>query len=68
MSTRRAAGIALLVGGIILIAYGLQASQSLASEMSETFTGSPTDRAIWMTVGGAVTAVLGVLLALKSGE
>ena len=63
MVTRKAIGYALLVGGVLLIVFGVQASQSVASELSETFTGSPTDRAIWMIVGGVAAAVLGGVLS-----
>lgn len=62
MSTRKAVGYALLVAGVLLIVFGIQASQSLASELSETFTGSPTNRAIWMIVGGVAATVLGAIL------
>ncbi|MDX1567240.1 MAG: DUF3185 family protein [Longimicrobiales bacterium] len=58
----------LLIGGLILMVFGIQASQSFASEVSETFTGSPTDRAIWMIVGGAAAAVAGGILGFGSGR
>jgi len=60
---RKAIGIALLVGGIILLVFGLNASDSFASEVSEVFTGSPTDRSMWMIVLGSVTAVAGLAMA-----
>lgn len=59
--------IALLVGGILLIIFGVNASNSLGSDISRFFTGSPTDKAIWMLVGGAVAAVVG-LLGLTRGS
>jgi hypothetical protein len=52
--------LALLVGGIILIAYGLNASDSIGSSFSRMFTGSPTDKTIWLLVGGLVAAAIGV--------
>ena len=51
--------LALLVGGIVLIAYGINASDSLGSDLSRFFTGSPTDRTIWLLLGGLVAATLG---------
>ncbi|MFW6206850.1 MAG: DUF3185 family protein [Gemmatimonadota bacterium] len=66
MTGSKAVGLALLVGGLILVVFGIQASESFASEMSEAFTGSPTDRAIWMIVGGAVAAVAGAVMAFGS--
>lgn len=59
--------IALLVGGIVLIVFGLNASNSFSSEVSEAFTGSPTDKAVWMLVGGAILAVAG-LVGLVRGK
>jgi hypothetical protein len=51
--------LVLLVGGIILIIYGLSASDSLGSSFSRFFTGSPTDKTIWLLIGGIVAAALG---------
>jgi hypothetical protein len=52
---------ALLAGGILLIIFGVNASNSFGSDVSRFFTGSPTDKAIWMMVGGVVAAVVGLL-------
>lgn len=49
----------LLVGGIILIVYGIQASDSIGSEFSRLFTGSPTDKTLWLLIGGAVATLVG---------
>lgn len=57
-------GAALLVIGVILLIYGLSASDAFASEVSEAFTGEPTDRAMWLMIGGGVAAVVGLLLVL----
>jgi hypothetical protein len=51
--------IALLVGGIILIIYGVNASNSIGSDFSRLFTGSPTDKSIWLLIGGIIGAVIG---------
>ena len=62
--------IALLVGGIILIVYGSAASNSVGSGVSRMFTGAPTDKTIWLLVGGGVAALVGlagVLRGSKSG-
>lgn len=59
--------IALLAGGILLIVFGVNASNSFGSDVSRFFTGSPTDKAIWMMVGGVVAAVVG-LLGLTRGS
>ena len=51
--------LALLVGGIILIVYGISASDSIGSSFSRFFTGSPTDKTMWLLIGGAVAASIG---------
>jgi hypothetical protein len=53
-------GIALFVVGIILLAFGISASESVGSDFSRFFTGKPTDKAIWLMLGGIVSLVLGV--------
>ena len=53
--------IALLAGGIVLIVIGVKASDSFNSDVSRFFTGSPTDKAIWMLIGGVAAASIGLL-------
>ena len=52
--------LVLLVGGIVLIVYGVSASESLGSDFSRVFTGSPTDKTLWLLIGGIVAAGVGV--------
>ena len=51
---------ALLVGGIVLIVYGVSAADSIGSSFSRLFTGAPTDKAVWLLVGGAIAALIGL--------
>ena len=60
--------IALLIGGVVLLAFGISASTSFSSDVSKFFTGSPTDKAIWMVLGGAVAAGVGLFFTLRSGK
>jgi uncharacterized membrane protein YidH (DUF202 family) len=53
--------IALLAVGVLLIIYGINASNSFTSEISKAFTGSPTDKTIWLLAGGILAAVIGVV-------
>ena len=55
--------ITLLAVGIILLALGLHESQSISSDFSKFFTGNPTDRAVWMIVGGVAALIAGVATA-----
>jgi len=54
-------GIALLVAGIILLVWGYNMSAALDSRVSRVFTGSPTDKAMWTMIGGAVLAAAGAV-------
>ena len=51
--------LALLAGGIALIIYGINASNSVGSDFSRFFTGNPTDKTIWFLIGGIVAAAIG---------
>ena len=60
--------LALLVGGAVLIVFGFTASNSLSSDVSRFFTGSPTDKAIWMLIGGIVAAIVGLTMTLRGSK
>jgi hypothetical protein len=64
----RIIGIALLVGGIILAIFGFNEAESFGSDVSRFFTGSPTDRSMWMLIGGIIMAIVGLGLTLRSGK
>jgi len=53
--------ITLLIGGIILVIFGINATDSLSSDVSRIFTGSPTNKAIIMLVGGVIATVIGIV-------
>jgi len=59
---------ALLAGGIVLVIFGVNASSSFGSDVSRFFTGSPTDKAIWMLVGGVVAAVAGLVGLMRGSK
>jgi hypothetical protein len=56
---RRVVAVAMLVAGIALLAWGFQMSGAFESRVSRVFTGSPTDKAMWAMIGGAVLAAVG---------
>ncbi len=60
--------IALLVGGIVLIVAGINATNSFSSDFSRFFTGNPTDKAIWMLISGIVAAVVGLAGTLRGSK
>lgn len=60
--------IALLVGGIGLMIFGVNATNSFSSDVSRFFTGSPTNKAVWMLLGGIAATAVGLMLTLRSGK
>ncbi len=52
--------LALVITGAVLIIYGMGASDSIGSSFSRFFTGNPTDRTIWLLIGGIVSAGIGI--------
>jgi len=60
--------LALLVGGVVLIVIGIKATNSFSSDVSRFFTGSPTDKAIWMLIGGVVAGVIGLIGVMRGSK
>jgi len=60
--------LALLVGGVVLIVIGINATNSFSSDVSRFFTGSPTDKAVWMLIGGILAAVVGLAGTLRGSK
>ena len=52
---------ALIIGGVVLIVLGFNAINSFSSDVSRFFSGSPTDKAVWMLIGGIVAGVIGLI-------
>ena len=52
--------LAILAVGVVLVIYGVAASESFSSDVSRFFTGSPTDRTIWLMIGGIVAIIIGL--------
>jgi uncharacterized membrane protein YidH (DUF202 family) len=59
-SMNKALSFALLVGGILLLIFGFIAYDSTSSDISRFFTGSATDKSIWLLVSGIVVTVVGL--------
>jgi hypothetical protein len=58
-------GIALLVIGIALVVFGFNAFHSASSGVSRAFTGAPTDKALWMLLGGGAAAIVGAVMTFR---
>lgn len=57
---KRVASILLLILGIASLTAGWDAYRSARSGFSRVFTGLPSDRALWLLIGGGVACVAGV--------
>lgn len=58
-------GLAVFAAGIVLLIFGFNASHSFGSDVSRFFTGNPTDKSIWLLVGGAAAVIVGLVIALR---
>jgi hypothetical protein len=56
--------VAILIVGIILLVFGLNAHDSVASSAKEAVTGTPTDKSLWLIVLGTIGIVTGGFSAL----
>jgi hypothetical protein len=61
-------GIVLLVVGVGLLITGLNAKDSFADRWSDFWTGHFTDATMWYIVGGAATAVVGLVMTVSRGR
>lgn len=53
---------------IVLIVVGVEATNSFRSDVSPFFPGSPTDKAVWMRIGGIVCALVGLAGTLRGSR
>jgi len=59
MNMNKLISLAIFASGVVLVVFGVAATESLSSDVSRFFTGSPTDKAIWMLIGGIVAIIIG---------
>ncbi len=64
MSPGRIVGVVLLVVGVVLLVIGINASNSFADQVSNTFTGRFTRGTTWYIIGGIAAALVGLLMVL----
>ena len=60
MNLQRIIGIVLLGVGIVLLIWGLNASDSVADQVSDTFTGRFTDKTMWLILSGVALGLGGL--------
>jgi len=64
-TTMKIIGIALVVIGFGLALWGYQLSGSVGSQITQTVTGSDTDKVMIFYITGAVSFVVGIYLFTK---
>lgn len=52
--------LVLLVVGVLLLVLGVIEADSISSSFSRLFTGEPTDKSIWLLLGGGFATVVGL--------
>jgi len=60
-------GLAIFALGVVLLIFGFNEAHSFSSDVSRTFTGNPTNRSMWLIVGGAAAVIVGLVLAIRGG-
>ena len=68
MNPQRILGLLILIGGVVLLVVGINASHSMADQVSNTFRGRFTDGTTWYIIGGVVTGLFGLSMALMCGR
>jgi hypothetical protein len=64
----KAISVVLLIVGIVLIVWGVSASESFSSAVSRFFTGSPTGKTIWLLIVGIVMGIVGLFGLLRGSK
>jgi hypothetical protein len=62
---RRIFGILLLVLGIVLLAFGTDATQSVSSSLSQRHYSGPGEKAVWLFIAGGILGAMGLLETLR---
>jgi LPXTG-motif cell wall-anchored protein len=51
--------LSLFIAGVVLLIFGFSSADSITSSVSETVTGAPTDKSIWLLVLGIIALLSG---------
>jgi Protein of unknown function (DUF3185) len=68
MNPSRIIGLILLIVGVGLLVVGMNASHSVADQVSNTFTGRFTQATTWYIVGGIACGLVGVFAMIGGGR
>lgn len=65
ISPLKLAGIALIVLGVGLAFWGYDMSSSVGANINEALTGAEPDKVMMLYIGGAISFIIGIYLAIK---
>ena len=65
MANRKMIGLVLAIVGAGLAVWGYRLSGGFGSQVTQAFTGSPTDKVMIFYIGGAASLAVGLFLLLK---
>jgi len=65
MGNKKIIGIVLAVVGVGLAFWGYRLSGGVGSQVTQAFTGSPTDKVMAFYIGGAASLAAGLFLLFK---
>lgn len=60
--------LVLIVCGIALAIIGFNATESLWSSVTTFFTGSPSDKAMWLVIGGVTLICVGTFGTMRGSK
>ncbi len=64
----KAIGAVCLGAGIVLLIWGYNVSQAVNSQVKNLFTGSPTDKAMYLYIGGGILVAVGLVQFVFKGK
>lgn len=65
MSRNNLFSVVILIVGVALLIWGIQASDSLSSEVSEAIEGAPSNKALLLMISGGLLALAGLVGTLR---
>ena len=63
--TKKLISLILVIIGVAVLIWAYQLSQSISSQLTQTFTGAASDKVMYMYIGGAVSLAAGLFLSFK---
>ena len=60
--------LVILLVGVLLLILGIAASDSVASSFSKFFSGTPSDRSVWLMIAGVVGIGIGSALTWRGSR